>query len=61
MSGRVFPEVENSNKKEARTDAADQALRILMAEGQLQSAETPSMVRSHVTDKNTNLYKHPQW
>jgi len=44
MDGRWFPYVESSNKKEGKKEAADVALRVLMAEGSYQQNETPSSV-----------------
>lgn len=40
LGNRIFPSVENSNKKDARTEAADVALRILMAEGSYQAIDS---------------------
>jgi len=44
MGGRWFPYVESSNKKEGKKEAADVALRVLMAEGSYQLNDTPSSV-----------------
>jgi len=44
MGGRWFSYVESSSKKEGKKEAADVALRILMAEGSYQLNETPSSV-----------------
>jgi len=44
MDGRWFPYVESSSKKEGKKEAADVALRVLMAEGSYQMNETPSSV-----------------
>ena len=44
MDGRWFPYVESSSKKEGKKEAADVALRVLMAEGNYQLNDTPSSV-----------------
>jgi len=44
MDGRWFPYVECSNKKDGKKEAADVALRVLMAEGSYQLNDTPSSV-----------------
>jgi len=44
MGGRWFPYVESSSKKEGKKEAADVALRVLMAEGSYQMNDTPSSV-----------------
>jgi len=44
MGGRWFPYVECSSKKEGKKEAADVALRVLMAEGSYQLNDTPSSV-----------------
>jgi len=44
MDDRWFPYVESSNKKEGKKEAADVALRVLMAEGSYQLNETPASV-----------------
>ena len=45
LGDRLFPSVESSNKKDGRTEAADVAMRILMAEGAYKAAnEMPSPV-----------------
>jgi len=46
MDGRWFPYVECSNKKEGKKEAADVALRVLMAEGNYQLDDTPSSVHT---------------
>ena len=52
MGGRAFPEVECSNKKDGKTEAADVALRILMGEGQLQpQAKSQAEVSPSISDK----------
>jgi len=45
MDGRWFPYVESSSKKEGKKEAADVALRVLMAGGSYQMNDTPSSVR----------------
>lgn len=44
MGTRWFPYVESSSKKEGKKEAADVALRVLMAEGSYQMNDTPSSV-----------------
>ena len=44
MDGRWFPYVESSSKKEGKKEAADVALRVLMAEGSYQLNETQTSV-----------------
>lgn len=44
MDGRWFPYVESSSKKEGKKEAADVALRVLMAEGSYQQNDTPASV-----------------
>ena len=43
MNGRQFPAIESTNKKDGRKEAADLALRILMAEGAYQDTKLPSV------------------
>jgi len=44
MGERWFPYVESSSKKEGKKEAADIALRVLMAEGSYQMNDTPTSV-----------------
>lgn len=46
MDRRWFPYVESSSKKEGKKEAADVALRVLMAEGSYQLNDTPSSVNA---------------
>jgi len=44
MDGRWFQYVESSSKKEGKKQAADVALRVLLAEGSYQMNDTPTSV-----------------
>lgn len=44
LGRRWFPYVESSNKKEGKKEAADVALRVLMAEGSYQMVDIPPAV-----------------
>jgi hypothetical protein len=44
LGGRWFPYIESSNKKEGKKEAADVALRVLMAEGSYQMVDVPQAV-----------------
>ena len=51
VGSRQFPPVEVRNKKDGKKEAADQALRVLMAEGQFQPQ--PSQKASSVSTRLT--------
>ena len=44
MGGRWFPYIESSSKKEGKKEAADVALRVLMAEGNYHEVDMPAPV-----------------
>jgi len=44
MGGRWFPYIVSSNKKEGKKEAADVALRVLMAEGNYHGVDIPTPV-----------------
>ena len=48
VGGRRFPPVQSNNKKDGRTEAADLALRLLMAEGEFSMASGASKISLQV-------------